>query len=104
MGEQGRSEMFNIKSFALAFGCVWGGGQLIVGWFGAAGWGNDYIDVMSSVYLGYDSTFFGGIFGGIWGFVVGAIFGAVFAYLYDLFSGKIKVSAPRPRTTRTRKK
>jgi len=96
--------MFKIKSFALSLGCIWGFAQLIVGWFGAAGWGNDYIDVMSSLYLGYDSTFFGGIVGGIWGFVIGVIFGAVFAYLYDLFSGKIKTATTRTRTTRTRKK
>jgi hypothetical protein len=84
--------MFKIKSFALAFGTVWGLGQLIIGWFAASGWGYEYIDVMSSLYLGYDATFFGGIIGGIWGFVVGAIVGGAFAYLYDVFSGKIKIS------------
>jgi len=93
--------MFNIKGFGLALGCTWGFAQLIVGWFGAAGWGNDYIDIMSSLYLGYNPTFFGGIVGGIWGFIIGFIFGVVFAYLYDLFAGKLKVVVPRTRPAKT---
>lgn len=85
----------NVKAMALAVGLAWG----ILGMFflGLAnmiwsGYGQGFLDLMASVYPGYDAT--GGIgqlmIGMLYGLVDGAIGGAVFAWLYNLFA------APKP--------
>ncbi len=63
------------RSLALAIGVVWGIAILLTGWIAMTGWGYQFVDVMSSVYTGYDASFVGGIVGGIWGFFVGAVLG-----------------------------
>lgn len=77
-----------IKSLALSLGIVWGAGMLITGWFSMLGWGNMFVETMSSCYFGYGPSFWGGIIGGIWGFIDAAISGAVFAWLYNVFTEK----------------
>ncbi|GAB4189480.1 MAG: bacteriophage holin [Simkaniaceae bacterium] len=79
---------FNLKAFALAFGIVWGLANLIVGWTSIFGWGNAYVETLSSIYIGYDASFIGGIVGGIWAFADGVIGGLVFAFFYNLILGK----------------
>ncbi|MCB1118145.1 MAG: bacteriophage holin [Chlamydiia bacterium] len=88
---------FNLWKFCLALGIVWGAASLLAGWCAALGWGELYVRVMSSIYIGYEPTFLGGIIGGIWGFFDGAIFGLAIAFVYNaLVSEKKK--------TKTRKK
>jgi len=73
----------NIRALALSLGITWGLACMIVGWTASFEWGDYFVDVMSSFYLGYKPGFIGGIAGGIWGFVDGVIGGMVFAYIYN---------------------
>lgn len=76
----------NQKALALALGITWGIGCLFVGWTASFEWGDYFVDVMSSFYLGYRPGFIGGIAGGIWGFIDGAISGLILAYCYNYFA------------------
>ena len=77
----------NVKAFGLACGIVWGGGIFIFGIVGMfSAWGDTWVAVMSSAYLGYQPTFIGSIIGGIWGFLDGGIGGLVLAWLYNKFA------------------
>ncbi len=80
----------NIKAFSLAVGITWGVSCLFMGWTAAFDWGDYFVDVMASFYLGYHPGFIGGIIGGIWGFIDGAILGAILSFLYNHFSAKEK--------------
>lgn len=78
-------EKLNIKSLALAGGVLWGLYMLLIGWAAwLFDWGTDFVAMMSSVYIGFNPTFFGGILGAIWGFVDGAIAGVVIAWVYNV--------------------
>lgn len=75
---------FDIKSFALAAGIVWGFGTLFGTWwallFGGPVGGQVWL---SNFYLGYSITLTGGLIGLIWGFFHGLIGGALFAWFYN---------------------
>lgn len=78
----------NIKGFGLALGITWGFAVFILGiaawWFG---WGTGLVDVLGTLYFGYEATLVGSIIGLGWGFVDGFIGGAILAWLYNIFSG-----------------
>lgn len=77
----------SLPGLTLGVGITWGLGMLLLGWAaGGLDWGTHMVDVLSSLYIGYDSSFLGGIIGGIWGFVDGAIGGFFVALFYNLFS------------------
>jgi hypothetical protein len=68
-------EKCNVKALAVAVGALWAIYVLLLGWIAAFGWGEDMVDLLSSLYIGYAPTFLGGIIGGIWAFIDGAIAG-----------------------------
>jgi len=68
---------------ALALGVTWGMGILLLGWVSAAGWGAKFVEVLSSLYVGYASTFLGGVIGGLWAFGDAFLAGLVVAFLYN---------------------
>ncbi len=72
----------SVKGLALGLGVTWGLGVLLLGWAGWLGYGTGFTG-LSSIYLGYDATFLGGIIGALWGFVDGAIGGALIAWVYN---------------------
>lgn len=72
---------------ALAVGLTWGVGVLLLGWVSGGGWGGRLVDVLSSVYVGYASTFLGGLIGGVWAFADGFVAGLVLAFFYNVFAG-----------------
>ena len=78
-----KEKKFNIMAFALALGVTCALANLIIGWTGMMGWGNRYVDVMGSFYVGFTPSFFGAIVGAIWGFVHGFIGGFIFCWLYN---------------------
>lgn len=82
----------NVLSTGLALGIVWAIGILLTGWFSTMGWGNMFVETMSSAYIGYSSSFFGGIIGAIWAFVDAGIGGLLFAFFYNLILGQQKTS------------
>ncbi len=71
--------------FALAGGIYWGLAMVLAGWTSIFGWGTAFVVANSSLYIGYESSFIGGIIGGIWGFATGFIAGGVFSYFYNMF-------------------
>lgn len=76
-------EKLNVKALAVGLGASWGGCMLFIGLASIFGWGTKFVDVFSSVYIGFAPTFLGGIIGAIWGFVDGAIGGAIIALVYN---------------------
>jgi hypothetical protein len=76
-------EKLNVKALAVGLGVAWAICLLFVGWASIFGWGTEFVEVMSSVYIGFASTFLGGIIGAIWGFIDGAIGGAIIALVYN---------------------
>lgn len=56
-----------------------------LGWVGGLfHWGVDIVEVMSSLYIGFATTFLGGIIGALWGFVDGVICGILVAVFYNM--------------------
>ena len=76
-----------VSAVALAAGLTWGIGVLLLGWLSGGGWGGRLVEVLSSVYVGYASTFLGGLVGGAWAFVDAFVAGLVLAFLYNAFAG-----------------
>jgi hypothetical protein len=80
---------FSTKGLALTSGILWGLAMLVVGvanliW---SGYGQQFLQIMSSVYPGYHATrsIAEVIVGTLYGVVDGFIGGAVFAWLYNQF-------------------
>ena len=76
----------------LTAGLVWAGAVLMVGvtnliW---PGYGNTFLQLVASIYPGYDATRSVGavIVGTLYALVDGAIFGLVVGWLYNLFLSK----------------
>lgn len=78
----------NVKALAIALGVAWGFLVLFVGWTSIFGWGNGFVEVMKTIYIGYASSLAGGVIGGLWGFIDGAICGVIIALVYNGIAGK----------------
>ncbi|MFP4232742.1 MAG: bacteriophage holin [Candidatus Aenigmatarchaeota archaeon] len=50
------------------------------------GWSEELVPIISSMYIGFDSTPVGVIIGAVWAFVDGVIAGALIAALYNCFA------------------
>lgn len=77
----------NVKATALAAGLLWSLCTLSAGWMAMHGWCAKFVDVMSSIYIGYAPSFLGGVIGGLWGFADAALGGLLFALFYNWLSG-----------------
>jgi hypothetical protein len=73
----------NVKAFGLACGIIWGGLMLILGLGAMMGWGEDVVNFISRIYVGYQASFLGAMIGLIWGFVDAFVGGVIFAWLYN---------------------
>ena len=78
-------QKLSVISLALAIGIVWGGFAVLAGWFSILGWAVPFVKTMGAMYVGYSSTFWGGVIGGIWAFIDGFIGGFFIAVLYNCF-------------------
>lgn len=76
-------EKLSVKALAVGLGISWAVCILFAGWASIFGWGAKFVEVMSSVYIGFAPTFLGGVIGAIWGFIDGAIGGAIIALVYN---------------------
>lgn len=74
----------SIKGLALAFGVAWGVLMLLLGWISMFGYGAKLVEILSSFYIGYNLSFFGGIIGALWGVFSGAIWGLIIASVYNI--------------------
>jgi len=74
----------DVKGLAIGIGITWGLYMMFLGWISTTGWGAEWVDGLSTLYVGFTSSFVGGIIGGLWGFLDGFIGGALIAYFYNL--------------------
>ena len=76
-----------VKAFGLAVGIVWGVGMFVLGIIAMAfGYGDRFVEILSSLYIGYKATFLGSIVGAVWGFIDAGIGGIIVAWLYNKFA------------------
>lgn len=73
----------SVKGLAISLGVAWAAMVLFTGWVAIFGWGTNFVEALSSLYIGYAPTFLGGIIGAVWGFVDGAIGGLIIALVYN---------------------
>ncbi len=78
------------RAFGISCGIVWGLVIMLGTWFillrGTPG---EMISKLSTFYIGYSTSFIGGIIGFIYGFITGFIGGFVIAFLYNFAQKKI---------------
>jgi len=77
----------HVVALGMALGVTWGIGILIFGFIATfLNWGVEVIDILGSVYIGYESTVLGSFIGGLWGFIDAFIGGVIIAWLYNCFA------------------
>ena len=94
----------DVVSLGLSGGILWGAATFLVGlsaWL--FGWGNELVDLGSSLYLGYGPSFFGSLVGLVWGFADAFIGAAVFAWLYNMILEKRSAQVPVEKATKVTK-
>jgi hypothetical protein len=88
-GKEQKMDRLNVKALAIAGGVLWGMYMLLIGWAAwLFNWGTGFVVAMSSVYIGFRPTFFGGIVGAVWGFIDGAVAGAIISWVYNSVATK----------------
>lgn len=80
--------MLSLKGVSLGIGAAWAFCILIGGWLAGFGWGLDFVNIMSSFYIGYGAGLVGGIIGALWAFVDGAVFGLIFGLVYNFAASR----------------
>jgi hypothetical protein len=70
-------------AFGIAAGLVWAFGVFFAGIFAMFDWGNAFVTMLGSFYLGYGPTVVGAIIGALWAVVDGFCFGFVIAWIYN---------------------
>ncbi len=83
----------DVKAMALTIGLLWAAAMFLAGIANLIwdGYGEDFLDVMASVYPGYDATaasFGQVIVGTLYGLVDGTVGGAIVAWLYNQFAAR----------------
>lgn len=75
----------SVRAFALTCGIVWGLGLLLVVLLAmlSDGYGEAFLGVVASIYLGVAVSAKGALLALLWGFVDGFVCGAIFAWLYN---------------------
>ncbi|HTV04309.1 MAG TPA: bacteriophage holin [Acidobacteriaceae bacterium] len=81
----GITEMVKLSPNAagLAVGILWCFCTFFCGITAIFGWGDAWVKVLASFYIGYAASFVGAIIGAIWAFADGYIAGAVVGWLYN---------------------
>ena len=82
----------DVKAMALTIGLLWGAAMFLTGTANLIWdvYGEDFLDVMASVYPGYDATtsFAQVIVGTLYALLDGAVGGAVVAWLYNRLAAR----------------
>ncbi|MEF8807917.1 bacteriophage holin [Natronomonas sp.] len=73
------------KALGKAMGLLWAGAVVVLGLTACRGWGEEWRDLLSDVYLGYDSTRQGLVVGAGWAFADAFVGAYLLAWLYNLF-------------------
>lgn len=74
----------SVCSLGIAAGITWALGVILIGlmstYFGLA---TNWVDLLKSIYVGFDSTLLGTLIGGLWALIDGFICGALVALIYN---------------------
>lgn len=81
-------EKLSVKGLAMGLGVAWSLCLLFSGWVAVFGWTTKFVELMGSVYIGYEPGIMGGLIGAAWGFVDGAIGGLIIAVTYNAVARK----------------
>ena len=74
----------NVRAFGLTLGIIWSASLLIMGVLAATiNYGVGFVNGVSTVYIGYGTTFPAILIGAIWGFFDAGIGGLIIAWLYN---------------------
>ncbi|HTM63859.1 MAG TPA: bacteriophage holin [Gammaproteobacteria bacterium] len=74
----------SVIGLGVALGTAWAVGLFALGilsWL--TGWGTDMVQVLGSLYIGYEPTLIGTIIGTIWAFIDCFICGVIIAWVYN---------------------
>ncbi len=77
------TEKLNVRAFAAGAGVMWSVYVMLDAWIARFGWGDETVETLSSLYIGYRPGFVGGLIGAAWGFMDGALAGAIVATVYN---------------------
>ena len=78
----------DVKALTIALGSSWGFMVLVTGWAAMLGFAVRFVELMGTVYIGYEATLMGSLIGAAWGFLDGAIGGLIIALVYNAVAKK----------------
>ena len=76
-------QQLNAKKFGLGLGILCAIGCFLLGLFSLGGYGAEIVNLIGTVYIGYQPTFWGSVLGAIYGFIDGFIGGWLLALIYN---------------------
>lgn len=79
-------QKLDAKAMALSIGIVWSALIFLSAFMAMLGWAVDMVDVLGSLYIGYQATFAGAIIGALWAFIDGYVGGLIVVWLYNKFA------------------
>ncbi|MFB6112806.1 MAG: bacteriophage holin [Halodesulfurarchaeum sp.] len=84
----GESQSGSVDGIALAksLAIMWAAAVVLLGLLARYDWGTEWRDLISDVYLGYDSSRQGLVVGSLWAFADGFLGGYFLAWLYNKFA------------------
>lgn len=86
--QENEMDKMNVKALTIALGSTWGLMVLLAGWAAMLGIAVRFVEIMGSVYIGYEATLLGSLIGAAWAFLDGAIGGLVIALIYNAIAKK----------------
>lgn len=76
----------SVKGLAFSIGIIEGLVFFVLGLTAMGGYGEAFVNAVSTLAIGYDASVAGAVIGAIWGFVDGLIGGALIAVIYNHFA------------------
>ncbi|MBS1266126.1 MAG: hypothetical protein MAG795_00091 [Candidatus Woesearchaeota archaeon] len=86
MAKKKRKTQIDLKAMALSCGIICGAYVFLIGILASFGYGIAIVNLLSSLYLGFDATFVGALIGAIYAFIDGAVAALLFGWLYNNLS------------------
>ena len=68
----------------IAIGVLWSVSVFFAGIVAIGGWGVALVNVLGSLYIGYDASILGAVIGAVWAFVDGLVAGVIVAWIYNM--------------------
>ncbi len=78
------TQLLNYKVVSLSIGIFWAICMFFVGIMATfVNWGKPMVDMMASVYIGFEPTLTGSFIGAAWSFADGLVCGLLFTFIYN---------------------